>query len=78
MKTSAILLSAVLAAAFPAAAAADDVAVIVGFHGKADGAVFARHGGRVGTDLSELNAFAGHVAPGRLKALRAEPGVAYL
>ncbi|MBI4563493.1 MAG: S8 family serine peptidase [Planctomycetes bacterium] len=62
----------------PAAAYADDVRVIVGFHGKADQSVFARHGGRAATDLSSINAWAGYVPAGRLKALRAEPGILYV
>lgn len=75
MSKSLILLAAVL---FPAAAFADDVNVIVGFHGKSDSGIFARHGGVAETDLSALQACAGHVPPGKIKSMRAEPGVAYV
>ena len=59
-------------------ALADDLNIIVGFHGEADRAIFSRHGGAATTDLSALQAVAGHVPPGRLKALRSESGVAYV
>lgn len=62
----------------PAIAAADDVAVIVGFHGDADPGIFAKHGGSAGADLSSLHAHAGRVPAAELRALRREPGVAYV
>jgi len=73
-----IAAAAALVAALPAVAFADDVNVIVGFHGQADRAIFSRHGGSAGTDLGGINAVAGHLPPGQLKALRAESGVAYV
>lgn len=63
-------------AALPAIAFADDVAVIVTFHGHPDVSVLAKHGGTVDTDLSGLGAVAGRVPASRLRALRAESGVA--
>ncbi len=62
----------------PAAAMADDVNVIVGFHAKTEGSSFTKHGGRVDTDLSAIKALAGRVPAAKLKALRSEPGVAYV
>lgn len=73
-----IFVAAVAGLLCPAIAQADDVAVIVGFHGQADGSVFARHGGRPGADLGSIRAHAGHVPAGKLQALRAEAGVAYV
>lgn len=57
-------------------ALASDVAVIVRFHGNADASIFARHGGQAGIDLGDGQAHAGRVPAGRLRALRAEAGVA--
>ncbi len=76
-RVAAILAAA--AAALPLIAAevrADPVRVVVGFHGSADEAVFARHGGRADTAAS--GAVAGYVAPERLRALGREPGVAFV
>jgi len=54
---------------------ADDVSVIVLFHGRADGSVFEAHGGKRGADLSRINAYAGRVPAGALRRLRQHPGV---
>lgn len=57
---------------------ADDVNVIVAFHDRPDEAVFGRHGGTAVLKLGSLNAWAGRVPASRLRALRREPGVAYV
>jgi thermitase len=66
-------------ALLPAAASwADDVAVIVSFHGAVDDALLARHGGRATGRLPSSNAVAGRLPADRLRALRASPGVAFV
>lgn len=62
----------------PCALAADDLAVIVGFHGQPDRGIFARFGGRSRGDLQALRASTGRVPAAALAALRASPGVAYV
>jgi subtilisin family serine protease len=61
-----------------ASASAQEVPVIVGFHGEADGAVFERVGGKASLRLEGLRAWAGRVPAGRLRALRTQPGVLYV
>lgn len=73
-----VLAGVLLVLALPSRAAAQEVAVIVGFHGDADPGIFARHGGSPGTDLGSIGAQAGRVPAGRLRALKAEAGVAYV
>src|SRR5688572_11087674 len=74
--------SAVVAAVFfvlvPCLLLADDVAVIVGFHGKPDASIFSRFGGRSRGNVGSLRASAGHVPARALGALRSAPGVAYV
>lgn len=59
-------------------ARADEVRVVVGFHGRADGSVLEKHGGRRSLDLAASGACAGYVPAERLRALRLEPGVAFV
>jgi thermitase len=73
-----ITAAAIIVCLCSAVAFADDVNVIVGFHGNADSGIFNRHGGTATADLGGLRAVAGHVPPGQLKALREEAGVAYV
>lgn len=65
-----------LVLAFASAARADDLGVIVTFHGDLDPDVFARHGGRATLALSGSNAVAGRIPADRLRALRLSPNVA--
>ncbi len=63
-------------AALSSAARAQDVGVIVQFHGDADETLFARHGGRATIRLHSSNAVAGRVPVEKLRALRLSPNVA--
>jgi thermitase len=63
-------------AAFATAARADDVGVIVQFHGSMDETLFTQHGGRATVRLHSSNAIAGRVPVERLRALRLSPNVA--
>jgi thermitase len=63
-------------AAFSAAAHAEDVGVIVHFHGTVDETLLAQHGGRATIRLHTSNAIAGKIPPDRIRALRLSPNVA--
>ncbi len=65
-------------AAFAGAAIADDLQVIVGFHGKSDPGVFAKHGGAAENEVESLGIVAGRIPAGKLKHLAGEPGVAFV
>jgi len=63
-------------AALSSAAWADDVGVIVLFHGTVDETLLAQHGGRATIRLHSANAIAGRIPVERLRALRLSPNVA--
>ncbi|HVE40579.1 MAG TPA: S8 family serine peptidase [Planctomycetota bacterium] len=63
-------------AALATAARADDVGVIVQFHGTMDETLFAQHGGKATVRLHSSNAIAGRVPVEKLRALRLSPNVA--
>lgn len=69
-------LGALLLLALSSAARADDVAVIVSFHGDIDEGVLAQWGGRATHRLPHANAVAGRLPSDRLRELRLTPGVA--
>lgn len=70
------LIAILLCLAAPAAALADDVQVVVGFHGKGDRKLLEDVGGTVTTELD--GAVAGRVPAGALRKLRQAPGVRYV
>jgi subtilisin len=59
-----------------AALAQDEIRVIVGFHGRADRATFARHGGAARFESGDF--VAGEISARNLGRLRREAGVAYV
>jgi len=63
-------------AGLSAPALADDVAVIVHFHGDVDETLLAQFGGKATVRLPRSNAIAGRIPPERLRALRLSPNVA--
>lgn len=63
-------------ATLAAAARADDVGVIIHFHGDVDETLLAQHGGKTTVRLPRSNAVAGRVPSDRLRALRLSPNVA--
>lgn len=69
-------LTIALLAALSRSAYADDVGVIVHFHGDVDETLLAQHGGRMTLRLRSSNAVAGRIPAERLRALRLSPNVA--
>jgi subtilisin family serine protease len=57
---------------------AGDVRVIVGFKGRVDRAVVAKHGGTAGDAVESIQAMAVDIPAARLAKLRADPSVAYV